>query len=544
MGRKLRHLLILLLIILKEPSMSGANWGCEPSRCDCSNRGLTSIPQNFPTSIYRLELSRNQITKIQPGAFSNLPRLLVLTLCFNQLTMIHPGAFLNLPQLQELDLSSNRITFIKPGTFRNLPRLQKLYLISNNIKIIQEAAVVTSGHDQTGQGQSQAITESNPNTTAAVEASDHGQFTGQGHPQAIIEFKNPLYGTGQMGSMQSPLYKVVGQSQAITEPNPNTTTSVEASDHGQPTGQDQSRAIIEVKNQSYGTGQMGSMQSPLYKVVGQYQAITQSNQNTTAAVITSGLDQQYEDMAPQHNQTGQGQSQAITESNTNTTAAVITSGLDQQYEDMAPQHNQTGQGQFQATTESNKSTTAAVMTSGLDQQYEDMAPQHNQTGQVQSQAITESNTNTPGAVMTSGHDHQYEDMNQHNQTGQVQPQAIAESSPNTTASVEAGDHGQSTEQGQSRPINDIRIPTYGTGQIVSMQSPLYKVVGQYHATTETKPNTTAAVVASGLDQQYEDMNQHNRTGQGQSQVITESNKNTTAAEMTSGLYHKYEDMNQ
>ncbi|KAI8515648.1 hypothetical protein Bbelb_064610 [Branchiostoma belcheri] len=83
-----------------------------------------------------------------------------------------------------------------------------------------------------------------------------------------------------------------------------------------------------------------------------------------------------------HNQTGQGQYQAITESNTNTTAAVVTSD-----------HIPTGQGQSQVNTKSNTNTTlTAAVTSG-----------HNQPGQGQYQTIIESNANTTTTVVTSDH---------------------------------------------------------------------------------------------------------------------------------------------
>ncbi|XP_019640560.1 PREDICTED: uncharacterized protein LOC109482319 [Branchiostoma belcheri] len=65
MGRKLRHVLIFLLIILKEPSMPDsldnckfetlADYDCKPSSQHC-RKGLTSIPQKLPTSISLLDL--------------------------------------------------------------------------------------------------------------------------------------------------------------------------------------------------------------------------------------------------------------------------------------------------------------------------------------------------------------------------------------------------------------------------------------------------------------------------------------------------------
>ncbi|XP_078681990.1 uncharacterized protein LOC144916631 [Branchiostoma floridae x Branchiostoma belcheri] len=192
MGRKLRHVLVFLLIILKEPSMPEAACRnkCKPHSCSCSGMRLTSIPQDLPKTIsdldlaysiittvsqsdllrYRnvikVDLAFNRITTIQPGSFANLPRLLQLILYKNQIRMIQPGAFdnllelkilnlgknrittvqvgkfENLPRLQELSLFQNRITTIQPGTFANLPEIQKLYLYSNQITTIQPGSFV------------------------------------------------------------------------------------------------------------------------------------------------------------------------------------------------------------------------------------------------------------------------------------------------------------------------------------------------------------------------------------------------------------------
>ncbi|KAI8488613.1 hypothetical protein Bbelb_336420 [Branchiostoma belcheri] len=62
--------------------------------------------------------------------------------------------------------------------------------------------------------------------------------------------------------------------------------------------------------------------------------------------------------------------------------------------------------------------------------------------------------------------------------------------------------------------------------------------GQSQAITESNTNTIATVTTSDHDHQYEDMSQHTQTGQGQSQAIIESNTNTTAADVVaSGHYH-------
>eukprot|EP00058_Branchiostoma_floridae_P005165 XP_002590653.1 hypothetical protein BRAFLDRAFT_89454 [Branchiostoma floridae] len=159
MGRKLRHLLMFLLITMKEPNLQVDGWwlstpkaadckcapstdlSCKPSpRCDCHGLGLISIPKNLPKSICRLDLYNNQIRKIKPGAFPNLPRLQKLYLKRNQIKIFQICVFANLPQLEKLDLSFNQITIIQSSASENLINLKQLYLSSNQLTIIQPSA--------------------------------------------------------------------------------------------------------------------------------------------------------------------------------------------------------------------------------------------------------------------------------------------------------------------------------------------------------------------------------------------------------------------
>ncbi|XP_019632961.1 PREDICTED: carboxypeptidase N subunit 2-like [Branchiostoma belcheri] len=140
MDRKLRHVLIFLLIILKEPNMPEAGCYCRPSWCNCRKEDLTSIPQNLPTSISEIMLTNNQITAISSGAFSNLPKLEKMPLSRNQIATIPSGAIANLPKLQELYMTHNQVKYIPSGTFANLTQLQVLFLFHNQITTIESGA--------------------------------------------------------------------------------------------------------------------------------------------------------------------------------------------------------------------------------------------------------------------------------------------------------------------------------------------------------------------------------------------------------------------
>ncbi|KAI8514856.1 Bax inhibitor 1 [Branchiostoma belcheri] len=380
-------------------------------------------------------------------------------------------------KLQRLYLNQNQIAVIERGALANLPQLKTLYLMNNQITMIEPATLANLSQLQ--------------------------KLYLNGNQIAIIEPEN----TSKTGTTPSlPL--------ASTSDRPESAHSltVRIATGGSVAGVVLVGTIFLTVWYKRGTRHPPLGLSP--NVVG-------GNTNTAVSVMTSGDDNQYEDIDNHHDQTGQGQSQAITESNTNTTATVMTSGHDNQYEDIDNHHDQTGQGQSQVISESNKNVTAIVMTSG-----------HDQTGQGQSQAVTESTTNTTATVMTSGHDNQYEDIDKHYKTGQGQSQAITESL-------------------------DDRNLSYGTEQTASQLNSLYKVGNQSQTITESNTNT-ASVITNGYDQTGQDQlqavtesvdagnifygtgptasqlnslyeNQQDHTGQGQPQTITESSDEGNAS---------------
>ncbi|CAH1238075.1 Hypp5514 [Branchiostoma lanceolatum] len=59
MSNKVKRVLVLLLIILKETGPTTACSSSCPSDCDCRSRGLSSVPQDLPTNITRLDLENN-----------------------------------------------------------------------------------------------------------------------------------------------------------------------------------------------------------------------------------------------------------------------------------------------------------------------------------------------------------------------------------------------------------------------------------------------------------------------------------------------------
>ncbi|XP_029480297.1 leucine-rich repeat-containing protein 3B-like [Oncorhynchus nerka] len=112
--------------------LHGANTGCSEScYCSemadggrvvrCSNRHLAEVPHDLPNDTRRLYLDGNLLTTIPADAFAGLPLLNELDLSHNELTQMEPGAFRGLvPSLRSLDLSSNRLTTLEPEVLGGL----------------------------------------------------------------------------------------------------------------------------------------------------------------------------------------------------------------------------------------------------------------------------------------------------------------------------------------------------------------------------------------------------------------------------------------
>lgn len=81
-----------------------------------------------------LDLSGNNIEKIEPGAFKNLSDDTILTLELNQLKEIQKEIFNGL-KILALNLASNQISSIDPEAFDDMPNLEVINLNINKLKI-------------------------------------------------------------------------------------------------------------------------------------------------------------------------------------------------------------------------------------------------------------------------------------------------------------------------------------------------------------------------------------------------------------------------
>ncbi|KAM4569805.1 decorin [Odontesthes bonariensis] len=134
---------------------------CHRHVVQCSDIGLTDIPEDIPDDTTLLDLQNNKITEIKENDFKKLKGLHALILVNNKITTIHPKAFSPLTNLQRLYLSKN---FLKDMP-ANMPKsLQELRIHENEITKIKKT---------TFQGMAHVIVMelgSNPLKSAGVEA--------------------------------------------------------------------------------------------------------------------------------------------------------------------------------------------------------------------------------------------------------------------------------------------------------------------------------------------------------------------------------------
>ncbi|XP_066275777.1 leucine-rich repeat and immunoglobulin-like domain-containing nogo receptor-interacting protein 3 [Branchiostoma lanceolatum] len=119
----------------------------------CTNRGLTTVPENIPPEtvllhlyhnrirsvtylppllkLYTLDLSNNLIESVSWGSFCNLPNLRLLEFKSNRITSVRLGTCIARTQLTSVDLSYNRITSLSERDF-GVPRIKAMVLLHQN----------------------------------------------------------------------------------------------------------------------------------------------------------------------------------------------------------------------------------------------------------------------------------------------------------------------------------------------------------------------------------------------------------------------------
>ena len=83
---------------------------------DCSNAGLTAIPENFPNITTHLLLNDNNFNAIRNKTFTNLNKLVWLDISNSSVYQMEKKAFMNLENLGVLLLKNNHLT-VKNGSY-------------------------------------------------------------------------------------------------------------------------------------------------------------------------------------------------------------------------------------------------------------------------------------------------------------------------------------------------------------------------------------------------------------------------------------------
>uniref|UniRef100_A0A6Q2Y0T0 Slit homolog 3 (Drosophila) n=1 Tax=Esox lucius TaxID=8010 RepID=A0A6Q2Y0T0_ESOLU len=113
---------------------------CSGSHVDCQGQGFRTVPKGIPRNAERLDLDRNNITRITKVDFSGIKNLRVLHLEDNQISVIERGAFQDLKQLERLRLNRNKLQVLPELLFQSTPKLGRLDLSENQIQAVPRKA--------------------------------------------------------------------------------------------------------------------------------------------------------------------------------------------------------------------------------------------------------------------------------------------------------------------------------------------------------------------------------------------------------------------
>lgn len=121
------------------PEQCRCKWVSGQKLAECTNSSHTSIPNKLSGDVQVLDLSNNNILKLNKDAFTSvgLVNLHKLIARGCSIELVDKDAFRGLEILIELDLSDNSIHVLHPTTFRHTFRLRKIYLNRNPIQRLQ-----------------------------------------------------------------------------------------------------------------------------------------------------------------------------------------------------------------------------------------------------------------------------------------------------------------------------------------------------------------------------------------------------------------------
>ena len=112
-----------------------------------SNRNLTDVPSDIPSTEKLVDLQNNKITVIRVNAFVALTDLRDLRLQNNVIELIEPGGFNGLQKVTSLKLWGNKLSsFLNSSTLSGLSALQDLNIGSNKFGSIDSMQLEVLGN--------------------------------------------------------------------------------------------------------------------------------------------------------------------------------------------------------------------------------------------------------------------------------------------------------------------------------------------------------------------------------------------------------------
>ncbi|XP_037531385.1 slit homolog 3 protein [Nematolebias whitei] len=134
--------LLLLALLLCAASVRGCphKCSCSGSHVDCQGLGLKTVPKGIPRNAERVDLNKNNITRITKVDFSGLKNLRILHLEDNQICVVERGAFQDLRLLERLRLNRNKLQILPELLFQSNPKLGRVDLSENQIQAVPRKA--------------------------------------------------------------------------------------------------------------------------------------------------------------------------------------------------------------------------------------------------------------------------------------------------------------------------------------------------------------------------------------------------------------------
>uniref|UniRef100_A0A674E347 Extracellular leucine rich repeat and fibronectin type III domain containing 1 n=1 Tax=Salmo trutta TaxID=8032 RepID=A0A674E347_SALTR len=132
-----------LLSIIQFPTVTGDCWLIEGEKgfvwlaiCSQNQPPYEAIPAHINSTIVDLRLNENKIKSIHFSSLSRFGNLTYLNLTKNEISYVEDGAFSAQFNLQVLQLGFNRLRNLTEGILRGLGKLQYLYLQANLIEAV------------------------------------------------------------------------------------------------------------------------------------------------------------------------------------------------------------------------------------------------------------------------------------------------------------------------------------------------------------------------------------------------------------------------